>query len=194
MNLMSKTHNKFVYLGISFGMIMSLLLTTSTEIFAKEHKEYSGEEIFAAIALGQGELAKEFPEVWSDEMHEIANTEENSSLAKSILNRISEDNPEYLEKLEKAIQNKDYIKVNQLLEKGGDILNESISQSPKSLDNDGKATGYCFTVFYAGAAVYQDALAWTREMAWTSDDPIEPAGDSDFQQQKIVKDLIDSAN
>lgn len=195
MNLTSKTHNKFVYLGISFCMIMSLLLTTSTEAFAKEHKEYSGEEIFGAIALGQGELAKEFPEIWSDQMYEIANTKENSLHAKSILNRLSEDNPEYLNKLEKAVQTKDYIKVNQLLEKGGDILNESINiQNSKNLDLNGQGTGYCMAFAIVGAVVYQDALAWTREMAWTSDDPIAPAGASDFEQQKIVKNLIDAVN
>src|SRR5699024_2186246 len=106
-----------------------------------------------------------------------------------------EDNPDYLDTLEKAVQTKDYIKVNQLLEKGGDILIESMSfQDSKSLDLNGRGTGFCMMFVIVGAVAYQDALAWTRELAWTSDDPIEIAGASNFQQKEIVKNLIDAAN
>lgn len=196
MSLISKVHNKFVYLGIT-GILMSLLFTIPTGMSAQEQTDYSGKEIFGAVALGQGELAKEFPEIWSDEMYETANNEENSQKAEAILDKIAEDNPEYLNELEKSVKDKNYVKVNQLLENGGDILNESMNvEDSKDIELiDGVGNGNCaiFVAVYVAGAAYHDVLAWTREYVWTSDDPIM-RGDSNFQQKEIVKNLIESVN
>src|SRR5699024_12623055 len=114
-----------------------------------------------------------------------------------IINKIKKEIAKYLDELKEAVQNKDFVKVNQLRENGGDILNESMNiENSRNLElNDGTGTGKCavFVAVYVGAAAYHDVLAWTREYAWTSDDPIMSSS-SDFQQKELVKNLIDAVN
>lgn len=200
MNLMSKLQKKVGYLTMGCLLVASSV-TVAASSSTQENHEYTGEEMFSAIALGQGKLAKEFPEIWSDNMYEVANTEENSLRAKNIINEIAENNSDYFVELEEAVYNEDFVKANQLLENGGKLLEEAINEdtntNEKSKIIDGIATGTCaiFLGVYLGAVAYVDVVAWTDNYFWNGSKSKSAISDtSTLEQQQIINTLITTVN
>jgi len=82
-------------------------------------KNYSGEEIFKGVILGQGELAYRFPELWTDELIQHSNTKENLKYTDMILKEMDKEDSRYFKDLHDAVYSKDHLRTQKLFKQGG---------------------------------------------------------------------------
>ncbi len=93
----------------------------------KERVKFSGEQIFTGLYLGTGEFAEKLIE---DTGRERAITKEqeiaNKEISKKLIKQVKKNDPTYFKQLEKAVYKEDYLKIEKLLDKGGDLVLKSL--------------------------------------------------------------------
>ncbi|MBX4163799.1 sporulation delaying protein family toxin [Priestia megaterium] len=148
MNYLSKQiRSKMVYL-IVCTLLIALLPGFSAQASAKTTHKYTGEEIYAGIALGKGEVAKLFPEIWDNKDVSTEDKKAINAAANKILSGIKKLDPQYFEQLEKAVYSNDVEKVNTLLAKGGELYKTVVEKDQKATNTQkiaGDVSGDCVT-------------------------------------------------
>lgn len=101
--------------------------------------EFSGQEYFEGIFLGNGPVAESVPELRGLNPRSIAKDRnelnEIIDYQNSLVSRVSEENPDYFSELEKAIQSRNPVMVKSTIEKGAAIM-KSITDSDGHKVND----------------------------------------------------------
>ncbi|PFD48716.1 sporulation delaying protein family toxin [Bacillus cereus] len=111
-------------------LLVTLLvfLNRSDSVKAEVNKDYSGEEIYKGIVLGQGKVATLFPQVWDEEQIRKVNSKESLEFSAKIINEMKSSDPSYFNNLKKAVNSKEPLEVNQAFENGSYLLNQAIEK------------------------------------------------------------------
>ncbi|WP_052659487.1 sporulation delaying protein family toxin [Bacillus alveayuensis] len=194
---------------LSIFMVLTIIFTT-TSAFASEtklqnklQKQYDGETIFRGLVFGQGEVAKYFPEIWSNDLLKKANKKEVKQIANILISGIKKSDPNYFNELKEAVYSGEHLKIQAALNKGGELLSKQLeNKNVKNVDKSQVGTATCaLYVAYGAAAVslvaaYSHAVVITaaggavaylyvvtQKKFWTSSTSKE---DAILQQEKLV--------
>ncbi|MDA1477340.1 sporulation delaying protein family toxin [Bacillus changyiensis] len=149
-----------------FGLSSANLITTKAKV-NENHTNYSGEELFKGLFLGQGEVAKRIPEL--PEKKEI-NTKEAKDFGNELTEMIKKKDEKYFDELKESVYANNPKKISNMLEKGANLITSVIPEMDgyniKKKPNPDEATGQCVVwtlgvvvVYYAGAAVQVAGVA-----------------------------------
>ncbi|MGP3610970.1 sporulation delaying protein family toxin [Anoxybacteroides rupiense] len=193
---------------LSIFMVLTIIFTT-TSTFASEtklqnklQKQYDGETIFRGLVFGQGEVAKYFPEIWSNDLLKEANKKEVKQIANILISGIKKSDPNYFNELKEAVYSGEHLKIQASLNKGGELLSKQLeNKNVKNVDKSQVGTATCALYVAYGAAVslvaaYSHAVVITaaggavaylyvvtQKSFWTSSTSKE---DAILQQEKLV--------
>ncbi|MFE4764781.1 sporulation delaying protein family toxin [Bacillus mycoides] len=126
-NIQSKKLLKLVMVTILLVTLL-VFLNRSDSVKADVKKDYSGEEIYKGIVLGQGKVATLFPQVWDEEQIRKVNSKESSDLTTKLLNEMKLSDPSYFNNLKKAVDSKEPLIIQQAFENGSYLLNQAINK------------------------------------------------------------------
>lgn len=111
---------------VSVFVAILLLLTNITAYAGAEGKtnqdKYDGETIFRGILFGQNDVAKLFPEIWTDEKLENAENSEVREFVNNVVESIKTNDPNYFDKLEEAVYSGNHLAINKAFDKGANLL------------------------------------------------------------------------
>lgn len=158
------------------------ILLTSSVAFATGSTDsanttkFNGESIFRGLFMGQGEVAKLFPNIWTKELLAKVDNKESKKLADDIVLNVKKIDPGYFAELEKASYSGNQLRVKASLTKGQDLIGQAAKKMQKDIiatdDTSLAGTGQaqCLAVgylVYAGA-VFTVAAAVTHAVALTA--------------------------
>ncbi|MGG0219816.1 sporulation delaying protein family toxin [Bacillus mycoides] len=101
---------------------------------AEVNKDYSGEELYKGVVLGQGKVARLFPQVWDEEKIHNVNSKESLEFTTKLINEMKLSDPFYFNNLKKAVNSKEPLEISQAFENGSYLLNQAIDKL--KLDNN----------------------------------------------------------
>lgn len=143
--------------SISVFLVILLLVNTSS-VFAKGNVDlanYTGEELFKGIVLGEGEVAKLFPEIWSKEMLELTSTPEAQESINTILIEIKDKEPTFFEEFREAVYSGNHLHIQEVLSNTVTILEalleENFNLDEMAAENTGSAEGRSIVAILAVA-------------------------------------------
>ncbi|MGY2610614.1 sporulation delaying protein family toxin [Bacillus pretiosus] len=161
---------------VKFKRVLSVLtlvtmLVTSFSFFngpsianAQTNKDFTGEEIFRGIIFGEGEVAKLFPQIWTEELLEEANSKEQKQAIDAVVLEMKSVDSNFFNELKSAIDTKNSLEINNAFEKGGAVLDNALKNMDAKLTNveevqknDGTGRCVAFYTFYVTAAAVQTA-------------------------------------
>ncbi|PEE71152.1 sporulation delaying protein family toxin [Bacillus thuringiensis] len=121
---------KLLTLVTAIMLLVTLLvfLNRPNSVNAEVNKGYSGEELYKGIVLGQGKVAKLFPQVWDEEKLRNVNSKEALELTTKLINEMKLSDPFYFNNLKKAVKSKDALEINQAFENGSYLLSQAINK------------------------------------------------------------------
>lgn len=122
---MNQKLKKLVLLFIIAALIASVVNPSVMATKGQDIERYTGEEIFKAIAFGAGELAEKIPAV-DKSVEKIEHNEETLAIIEKIVREMDSISPGYFNKLEDAVYSKNPVKVDQVMEEGGSILEKAL--------------------------------------------------------------------
>ncbi|MFP7231514.1 sporulation delaying protein family toxin [Bacillus subtilis] len=186
-----KIINRKNLIFILFVLLVSSITSNFNSVEAIESHKFSGEEIYAGVAFGQGEVAKLFPEVWSKENLEKLSTKESKRKALKLIAEMKEVDPNYFNHLEKAIyENKDPKEVKELLTRSGKILKKIDPNISENTQVD-SAEGACvtFVTWTAVAAIWVAVVAGAVVVASTVTND-----KTSLMNEMLVKNMVERLN
>ncbi|MFF2908247.1 sporulation delaying protein family toxin [Paenibacillus sp. NPDC057934] len=159
---MKKTLATLLTVVLVFGLVF--MNTSTTEAQAnKNFTNFSGEELFRGLFLGQGEVVEYIPELPSKK--EI-NTEENIKFANDITEKVNNADDQYFNELREAVYSNNPKVISDSLEKGATLITSELTKMEEYVVTSemapDEATGLCVVwlvvagavfVFYAGVVV-----------------------------------------
>jgi SdpC family antimicrobial peptide len=160
--VLKKIITSLMALALIFGVTFTNIATTEAQ--AKDNlTNYSGEELFKGIFLGQGEVAKHIPEL---PKKKEANSQEAIKFGNDLTKKVRDKDGKYFDELKKAVYSNNPKRVSESLEKGATLISSEITKMEgfniDKVPNPDEATGQCLAfvwavgllvVYYAGAAV-----------------------------------------
>jgi SdpC family antimicrobial peptide len=164
---------------LSIFMVLTIIFTT-TSVFASEtkpqnklQKQYDGETIFRGLVFGQGEVAKYFPEIWSNDLLKEANKKEVKQIVDILISDIKKSNPNYFNELKNAVYSGEHLKIQAALNKGGELLSKQLEIRSKQLeiknvDKSKLGTGTCALWVAYGAAAVSLVTAYSHAVVITA--------------------------
>ncbi|MFJ7161021.1 sporulation delaying protein family toxin [Bacillus safensis] len=187
-----KLFKRRITLIILLSLLVSSILGSihSIEAIGQSHK-YSGEEIYAGLAFGQGEVAKMFPEIWGKKTLEKLATKESKDKAQKLLKEMKEVEPNYFNKLEKAVYSKNFHDLSSLLQYSGEILKKIDPNITENVKID-SVEGACvtFVTWTAVAAIWVAVVAGAVVAA-----PVAEMNESNTLSNEIlVKNMVERLN
>ncbi|MEC2071431.1 sporulation delaying protein family toxin [Alkalihalophilus marmarensis] len=159
----------------SFIMITSFLLIISTFGFSGSSsnaeqlsKNFSGEELFRGITIGQGEVGQFFVNDWTTEEYKINNSEEQIKFVDEVLKVMHEMDSNYFNDLKEAVEAGDYVKTKDLLILGGDLFSNAASYDIKIQEVEPNAALFAGVYAVAGVttAVAASHAVWLTFYIW----------------------------
>ncbi|AGE62956.1 sporulation delaying protein family toxin [Bacillus subtilis] len=151
---------------LSVVLVTTVFLVKQQESVAQAKQlEYSGEEIFKGFVFAQGEVGKQLPEVFNKAMTDKLNTKQAKAFANQVVADIKKEDADFFDNLKKAVYSKDALKVDELLKKAGQIVEEKVeatkeiaaskddtSRVQAELVNTVDTANYFYYVSYVAAA------------------------------------------
>ncbi|ADV94850.1 sporulation delaying protein family toxin [Bacillus subtilis] len=190
---------KLVYLML-IVLVVSIFSGATPITQAKNLHKYSGEEIFAGIVFGQGEISKKFPEIWNTNDYNVRNSDKSKELTQLLISEMKKIDPQYFNDLKKSVYEKDLKLIDEEFSKGGDLLKEAAEKvNMGSSEHADLVSGKCVEtlgaaifvlVLAAGGAVdYLYVYNATKFWGITSNDK-----ESKLATEMFVKDVADKLN
>ncbi|MGI8303508.1 hypothetical protein [Bacillus paranthracis] len=186
---MIKQKRKPIIIILCFSLIVGMLFNLQSvkdKVYAAEAPtQYSKEEIFKGIFFGIGEYGEK---VYNDTPLTISESKEERDFLETvdhITEYIKKENPSYLDDLSATIYSKNPNKINEQLQKGGEILNKALTEPTNNLTVEGskalnswlQGTGLCLVL-----AIY--VVVW-KYVKVTSSPP------SDMPEPKTAMHYLD---
>ncbi|PDY26984.1 hypothetical protein [Bacillus thuringiensis] len=200
--MFKKKRLKFFMITLSFSLLIGILLnfqTLKNNVYAAENSiKYSKEDIFRGVFFGVGKFGGE---IYNDsQMTTIDNEKEMkfTRIADDITEYVKKENPDYLEELSAAIYDKNPNKIDEQLQKGGEILYKTLNEPNSNLDLEDlkKANGWTQgTGLAIIAVVVSDYYTWFVEkdeqktaMYYLEKDSLK--SDNKLDKEQIVHNII----
>lgn len=129
------SRRKFIVPAALFGFLTLGTIVVSCQKDQKDalpavQKNYSGEELFTGIVLARGPVAAQIPEY--REIQELTSKIKGTDVAaadsyvKSLIGKINEYYPDYLNEFKKEILSKDFVRVDAAIKKATDITAKTV--------------------------------------------------------------------
>lgn len=145
---------------VSVFVAILLLLTNITAYAGAEGKtnqdKYDGETIFRGILFGQNDVAKLFPEIWTDEKLENAENSEVREFVNNVVESIKTNDPNYFDELEEAVYSGNHLAIHKAFDKGANLLYNAFKENEVPMMTEemkDTAIGKCLVVVNLGAVV-----------------------------------------
>lgn len=168
-------------------------------------EDYTGEEFFLAIVMGQGELAEQkYKDLWTDEQFDINNSDEAIELGQEIVSEIKKVEPEFFSDLQTAVYSKDYIETTDIIREGESLFIQALEEIGDKVevaevgDIEPASSLAVVAVVYAAvlvtvAAGITHAGAVTFYLTAAAVGPgIKSNDSSSFEEEEVVKELVDA--
>ncbi|ETT84688.1 sporulation delaying protein family toxin [Bacillus mycoides] len=208
MGIFSKFKKNIAFVLVATLIVSTLMsFTSNASASAKTltKNKLTGEELFAGLILGQGDFAKEFDTIWTEEMLKTSNSKEVKAQAKIALAEMKKVDPTYFDKLEKAVYSEDLNETYNLLQTGGTVFNKAIENiNGKTIDSKNAISENCVTTTLAALAtgvlvlvVTGAALVntyWVYNYTVLKDKPgIVADGQMSLDQELFTRTMIENA-
>lgn len=145
---------------VSVFVAILLLLTNITAYAGAEGKtnqdKYDGETIFRGILFGQNDVAKLFPEIWTDEKLENTENIEFREFVNNVVGSIKTNDPNYFDELEEAVYSGNHLAIHKAFDKGANLLYNAFKENEVPMMTEemkDTAIGKCLVVVNLGAVV-----------------------------------------
>jgi len=156
--------------GICLSVFMVSLLCTSVAMAApatRERHEYSGEEIFRGVFLGQGAVAKMFPEVWDNEAVRPYVAKLQTPKAKAgtdvLVALLKQKNPTFFDRFKDAMESGDPVRVDGAMSETSrlskEIAEEHLAKGTEALKSGNVHSDLLMGTEKAPGRVKGDAIA-----------------------------------
>lgn len=181
---------------LSVAVLFTFVGTGISTVLASSEsaKEYSGEEIFRGVVIGQGEVAYEFDHLWNKKNLEIANHPENVALVDQVIAEMKEKNPNYFHDFESAIKSGDFAKTDALLVEGSEQFKNILeSKASVNLDED-VVDANCLVLALNMVAVYSHAAILTFYLETLAVGPGFNSASNSTEREALVADIVEFAS
>ncbi|MBD3108811.1 sporulation delaying protein family toxin [Bacillus sp. AGMB 02131] len=168
-------------------------------------KEYTGEELFLAVVMGQGQLAKEkYKHLWTKDQFKTNNSKEAVALGQDIVSEIKDMEPEYFSELQTAVYNANYVETNNILTDGEDLFIKALENIGDDVvvTNKGQVDPnaslavvfavYAAVVFTVGAAITHAGAVTFYLTAAAAGPGLKSIDSTSYEQEEVVKEIVDA--
>ncbi|MBU6949654.1 sporulation delaying protein family toxin [Staphylococcus haemolyticus] len=111
--------------------------TVNAETIQKDKNEdqYTGKELFKGYVFAQGEVGKKLDSKFKSSMVKRLNDEDSKKFVNKTVEQMDQQDPEYFNKLQSAVYEKDPVKVDKLMTKGGKSAEKIINKENSTKEN-----------------------------------------------------------
>jgi len=104
--------------------------TVNAETTQSDEKEnqYTGKELFKGYVFAQGEVGKKLDSKFKSSMVERLNDKDSKEFVNKTMEKMEQEDPEYFNNLQSAVYEKDPVKVDKLVTKGGKSAEQIVNK------------------------------------------------------------------
>ncbi|WP_419744151.1 sporulation delaying protein family toxin (plasmid) [Macrococcoides bohemicum] len=161
--------------------------------------QYTGEELFKGILMGQGKVAKKFPEIWNTEILKDANTKKSKELANKIILEIKKQDSTFFDRYEKAIYSNNPVEIDKVFNEGSELFRIANENLGINLEVD-PATGQCVAVagglVAVAGAMYvfgaHTAVMYVQVYAEVAYWGKKSVANNEFEKEMFIQDVVNN--
>lgn len=193
---MKKSILVFFILLLTFSLIMSTAYAKSMIRVPELNKSFTGEEIYRGIIFGQGEVARLFPELWTKEKLELANTSEAIETVNYYMEKIKEKDNSFFENVKKYVNSRNPYAIDNIFKRGTEHVIEILEEQGNLVSDPNEFIGINTVVIWGiavgviigawGFAYYHSVLV-TDVTVTFSDDSIE----NNFSKEVLINNMVE---
>ncbi|MCZ8497361.1 sporulation delaying protein family toxin [Priestia megaterium] len=202
---MKQFKKTLIFIMVAALVFTGFLRINSTAQAKSINTKLSGEELFTGLVFGQGDVAKQFPEIWTKDMLKKANSKDAKKDVKILVSAMKKVDPNYFTDLEKAVYNQDLVSVYNQLYKGEKVLNDAVENNKQSIvsPHDEVSTNCLTTTLAAlatgvlvlvvtGAAAANTYYVYNYTKLYTKSS-VAATDTLSLEQEKFTKELVEYA-
>lgn len=148
-------------------LMVLVFLCSGSSVFAKDSvkQKYNGETLFRGLVFGQGPVAKVFNEIWTKDLLKELSNKDTVAIVDDIINKMKVKDSTFFKQFEQAVYSGDHLQVSAAIKKGGEILQQILTDGKFANNDPGTGQGSCYVAYLALAvglvAVYSHAAILT---------------------------------
>ncbi|WP_193648866.1 sporulation delaying protein family toxin [Bacillus cereus] len=194
MNYMINHKKPLLSIALVMALLVSMISIPLTRANAETSVKFTGEEIYAGIFFGQGEIAELLPEIWDKKALETIDPKELEKLSNETIEKLKQEKPNYFKELQAAVYAKDYKGVDDILKESAtvltDVLKSDVSKDKGTAAAIGKCASAVWLLLNAAVAVEVIAIGVAVLVRNVNNDTL----DNGLSNEQLISDIVNRIN